>query len=119
LYVDSTGCSSCRLKLFQWKQLIEESDSLFQDRLSFLFFFQPKNKKEIAYLFQRDNFNYPVFIDMNNTINRLNHFPEKMEYQCFLLDKDNKVLMMGNPTLNPKIWDLYKEVITGEVSTKR
>jgi hypothetical protein len=118
LYVDSAGCSSCRLKLFQWQQFIEEADSLFGETLSFLFFFQPKNKKEIEYLFRRDKFDYQVFIDTKNEINRLNHFPNKMEYQCFLLDKNNKVLMIGNPTLNPKIWELYKEAITGEVSTK-
>jgi hypothetical protein len=118
LYVDSSGCSSCRLKLAQWRQLIEEADSLFQENLGFLLFFQPKSKKELGILFQRDKFDYQVFIDMNNTINHRNHFPQHQEYQCFLLDSNNKVLMIGNPTLNPKIWELYKEVITGEVSTK-
>jgi hypothetical protein len=117
LYVDSTGCSDCRLKLLQWKQLIEESDSLFQDKLSFLFFFQPKNKKGIEFLFQRDNFDYPVLIDMNNTINRLNQFPQPVEYQCFLLDKDNKIVMIGNPALNPKIWELYKQTVSGKAQT--
>jgi hypothetical protein len=111
LYVDSTGCSNCRLRLVQWRNMIEEADSLFNDKLSFLFFFQPKNREEMMYLFVRDNFNYPAFIDENNKINRLNHFPEKMEYQCFLLDRNNKVLMIGNPSLNLKIWELYKQTI--------
>jgi hypothetical protein len=114
LYVDSTGCSSCRLKLLEWKQLITEADSLFHDKLGFVFFFQPKSKKEISYLFKRDNFTHPVFIDTNNSIERLNHFPKHPEYQCFLLDKDNKVLTLGNPVLNPKIWELYKQTIAGE-----
>jgi hypothetical protein len=117
LYVDSAGCSSCRLRLEQWKPLIEESDSLFQDKLGFLLFFQPKNKKEMSYIFKMNDFDYPVFIDINNSIDRLNHFPEKMEYQCFLLDKNNKVLMIGNPALNPKIWQLYKKQIDGKSET--
>jgi hypothetical protein len=117
LYVDSAGCSSCRLELFQWQQLIEESDSLFDGNVGFALFFQPKNKKEVEYLFRRDNFDYPVFIDTNNVINRLNHFPEKPEYQCFLLDKDNKVLMIGNPATNPKIWELYKQTVFGKAQT--
>jgi hypothetical protein len=62
--------------------------------------------------------NYPVFIDEKNEINRLNHFPTLMEYQCFLLDKDNKVLLIGNPTLNLRIWEMYKQVITGEITNK-
>jgi len=114
LYVDSTGCSGCRLKLFQWKQLMEEADSLYQGKVGFLLYFQPKNVKEMSYLFLRDRFDYPVFIDKNRTINNLNHFPQAMQYQCFLLDKDNKVLMVGNPILNPKIWELYKEQIGGK-----
>jgi hypothetical protein len=117
LYVDSTGCSNCRLKLNSWRHLIEEADSLFiKDKLSFLFFFQPKNRKEMTYLFVRDNFNYPAFIDENNIINQLNRFPEKMEYQCFFLDKENKVMMIGNPTLNLKIWELYKQTISEQTS---
>ncbi|MDR0506068.1 MAG: DUF1573 domain-containing protein [Dysgonamonadaceae bacterium] len=109
LYVDSAGCSECRLKLFEWKRLIAESDSLFGEKLSFLFFFQPKSKKEISDMLKRDRFDYPVFIDENNQINSLNHFPDKPELQCFLLDKYNKVLLIGNPVLNPKVWELYKQ----------
>ena len=113
LYVDSTGCSSCRLKLFLWKKLIEEADSLFQGKVGFLLFFQPKSAKEMGYLFLRDRFNYPVFIDAKGTINDLNHFPQTAQYQCFLLDNDNKVLMIGNPVMNMKIWELYKSQISG------
>jgi hypothetical protein len=100
--------------LSQWKQLVEESDSLFKEKLGFLFFFQPKDKKEMEFLFVRDQFDHPVFVDINNAIDHLNQFPQKPEYQCFLLDRDNKVLMIGNPMANPKIWELYKAQISGE-----
>jgi len=118
LYVDSVGCTSCKLKLFQWNQLIEESDSLFKEKLSFLFFFHPKDKKELQFLLKQDRMNYPVFLDSGDKINQLNHFPEQQLYQCFLLDKDNKVILIGNPTLNPKVWELYKERISGEKINK-
>jgi hypothetical protein len=114
LYVDSSGCSNCRLKLFQWETLMSESDSLFRGNVSFLFFFQPKSKKELRILFRQEKFKHPVFIDMKNEINRLNHFPAKPEYQCFLLDKTNKVQLIGNPASSPKIWALYKQVISGQ-----
>ena len=111
MYVDSAGCSSCRLKLFEWKQLIERADSLFYGKVGFLLYFQPKSAREMSYLFLQDQFDYPVFMDLTGSINRLNRFPQAMEYQCFLLDKDNRVVMIGNPALNPKIWELYKEQI--------
>ena len=114
LYVDSVGCSSCRLKLLEWKQLMEEADSLFQGKVGFLLFFQPKNVIEINDLFVQNMFNFPVFMDINGIINDLNSFLQVMQYQCFLLDSNNKVLMIGNPVSNMKIWELYKEQIVGE-----
>ncbi|MDR1371920.1 MAG: hypothetical protein LBJ17_02165, partial [Dysgonamonadaceae bacterium] len=110
LYVDSVGCSSCRLKLSDWKQLIEESDTLFQDKLGFLFFFQPKNRKEMSYIFRMNEFDFPVFIDMNNSLDKKNHFPAAMEHQCFLLNRENEVIAIGNPAANIKIWKLYKKI---------
>jgi len=49
----------------------------------------------------------------------LNRFPIQTQYQCFLLDKDNKVLMVGNPVLNYEIWKLYKEQIFGTTQEKQ
>jgi hypothetical protein len=117
LYVDSTGCSSCRLKLQEWQQLIEKSDSLYPGKVEFIFFFQPKSKKEMQFLFKQFNFYHPAFIDMHNKIDHINHFPKAPEYQCFLLDKNNKVLSIGNPMLNPKIWELYQKQISGNTAT--
>ena len=113
LYVDSAGYSSCRLKLFEWKQLIEEADSLYPGKVGFLLFFQPKDIKDIDFLYVCDRFDYPVFMDTGGEINRLNRFPQAELFQCFLLDGDNKVLSVGNPTMNPKIWNMFKSHIEG------
>ena len=119
LYVDSAGCSSCRLKLMEWKQLMEEADSLFHGKVGFLLYFQPKNVKEMGYLFLRDQFDYPVFMDTKGAINSMNKFPQAMQYQCFLLDRDNKVMMVGNPVSNMRIWELYKAQIAGGKSAEQ
>jgi hypothetical protein len=111
LYVDSTGCNSCRLRLFEWKQLIAEADTLFRGQIGFILFFQPKSLSDVALLFKQTDFRYPVFIDMDNTINKLNNFPAHYLYQCFLLDRNNQILRIGNPVMNLKVWELYKQVI--------
>jgi hypothetical protein len=103
LYVDSTGCNKCKLMLNLWKQVMDEADSLFQSRIGFLFFFQPKSKREMTYIFKMNGFEYPVFIDENDSIGHLNGFPDNQEFQCFLLDKNNKVLMLGNPCCREKL----------------
>jgi hypothetical protein len=114
VYIDSIGCSSCKFKLSVWQDLMRDSSFLISDNVDFLFYFQPQNKEDIIFLLKVERFKYPIYLDTENEINRLNNFPGKIEYQCFLLDKDNRVLLVGNPTLNPKIWELYKEVITGK-----
>ena len=61
-----------------------------------------------------ENFDYPVCIDEKDSINKLNHFPVEMRFQTLLLDKENKVLAIGNPVQNPKIKELYLKIISGE-----
>ncbi len=118
LYVDSMGCTSCKLRMPEWRKIIKEADSIAPDQIGFLFFFNPKSTKELDFLMKRDRFDYPIFVDESNEIDRKNHFPRGMSFQCFLLDKNNKVLVIGNPSINPHIWDLYKVQITGEKSMK-
>jgi len=118
LYVDSSGCTNCRLRLSGWKSLIEEADSLFHEKMGFILFLQPKNNTDLSYSVIKDNFDYPVFLDMEGKIKDLNNLPQKAQYQCFLLDKDNKVLIVGNPVLNFGIWELYKKQIESGIKTR-
>lgn len=37
-----------------------------------------------------------------------------MTFQTFLLNRNNKVLAIGNPIHNPKIRELYVKIIRGE-----
>ena len=117
-YIDSVGCTSCKLQLSRWKKLVEEVDSLTNGRVPFLFYFHPKDRKELRYLTRRDDFTYPVCFDERDELNRLNQFPTDMTFQTFLLDKDNKVVAMGNPVHNPKVKELYLSLITGSRSSK-
>ena len=116
-YIDSVGCTSCKLQLPRWKKLVGEVDSLTGGSVPFLFYFHPKDMKELRYLTRRDDFEYPVCFDEKDELNRLNRFPSDMTFQTFLLDKDNKVVAMGNPVLNPKIKDLYIDVIKEKKDT--
>ena len=117
-YIDSVGCTSCKLQLPRWKKLVAEVDSLTNGRVPFLFYFHPKDRKELRYLTRRDDFTYPVCFDERDELNRLNQFPTVMTFQTFLLDKDNKVVAMGNPVHNPKVKELYLGLITGSRSSK-
>ena len=114
VYTDSVGCTSCKLQLPKWKRMIAEVDSLTGGSVPFLFYFHPKDSKELRFYLRRDNFTYPVCFEEDDYINRLNRFPSDMTFQTLLLNKENKVVAIGSPVLNPKIKDLYLEIITGK-----
>ena len=112
-YVDSIGCTSCKLQLHRWKEFLSEVDSLTNGNVPFLFYFHPKDIKELRYLTRRDAFTHPVCFDEKDDFNQLNHFPSEMMFQTFLLDRENRVIALGNPIQNPKVKELYLNLIKG------
>lgn len=116
IYVDSLGCTSCKLQLNKWKELVAYTDSVANGTVPFLFVFHPKDRKEISYLLKREGIKFPVCIDTDDTLNKLNKFPADMTFQTFLLDRNNKVAVLGNPIHNLAIKELYLKQITGKDS---
>lgn len=112
-YMDSAGCTSCKLQPQLWKKYISLLYTADGEKVPVLFFMHPRNKHELIDLLENTYFNYPVCIDEDDAFNRLNHFPSDMSFQTFLLDKDNKVIAIGNPVHNLKLGELYLQIIKG------
>lgn len=108
-YVDSIGCMSCKLKLGLWKSFIEELNAYYN--VSILFVFQTEMSEETKYILKRYNFNYPIVFNKEDSFIALNNLPADDDFRTFLLDKDNKVLAIGNPIHNPKVKELYLKII--------
>lgn len=115
-YVDSIGCISCKLKLDSWTSFIQNLDSITRSNVPVYFFMHPSDTRSVRNVLKRYNFNYPVCIDEKDSFNILNHFPIDLDFQTYLLDTNNKVVAIGNPVLNPKIKELYLNIIQGQGS---
>ncbi len=118
-YIDSIGCTSCKLNLPGWEKMISVVDSVSNNTIPFLFIFNPRDKNELLKLLKRLHFPAPTYIDENDSFNRLNHFPKEMEYQTFLIDRGKKIVAIGNPVLNPKVKEFYLKIISGEALKKK
>ena len=103
--------------LTAWKEFIHIVDSLRPDSVQFLFFFHPHKGINIHQILRMDGFIYPICIDERDSFNKLNKFPPDLNFQTFLLDKSNKVMAIGNPVHNPKVRDLYINIIQGKGET--
>lgn len=112
VYIDSTGCTSCRFKLYLWEGLMRKAKTELPGKLNFQFYLQPKSEEYIYNALKNNYFRYPVYIDTEDKLNKLNNLPKyEKEFLCFLLDENNKILAVGNPTEHPEIWEKYKEII--------
>ena len=110
-YIDTIGCTACQFGALDWKQLIHEADSLNYD-VDFLFYAHLKDYEEFETYLEVNKFKHPIFYDYNGVCNTKNNLPNQVIYQTFLLDENNKVLLIGKPTPDSKLWDLYKKIIT-------
>jgi hypothetical protein len=61
-----------------------------------------------------DGFDLPVCIDRKDRLNKLNRFPSDITFQTFLLDRDNKIVVIGNPIHNLAVKELYIKQLKGE-----
>ena len=113
VYIDAVGCMSCRFHFDRWNKLIAEIDSLTNATVPVLFFFHAvANPRTITRHLQMDSLNIPVVFDMQDELNRLNQFPTHQQFQTFLLDENNRVMLIGNPIYNSYIREMFLSTIT-------
>ena len=63
----------------------------------------------------RDNhFDRFVFIDEMDSLNRMNNFLHEEHLCTFLLDKNDKIIAIGNPILNYNVKKMYLDIISGK-----
>lgn len=113
-YVDSVGCLSCKLQLDKWTNIIHRIDSVADIRVPFVFVFSPEKLRDVVYATKSSGFDYPILLDMKGEFNNMNHFPTNFNFQTMLLDRDNRVVAIGNPVQSPKTLDLFQSIITGQ-----
>lgn len=116
-YVDSTGCTSCRMKLARWNGVIDEFKALPGVDIEILTIVNTADLHEILFQFNQNKYLHPIAIDSANIFDKTNALPVEPEYHTFLLNADNEVLAIGNPVNNPKIKDLYRDILLEESDT--
>jgi len=114
VWYDSLVCGACEVnKMHRWYNIVDYADSLSQ-WFSIIFLFSPtkESMSRLSMSLKAEKFDYPIFIDQNASFAKQNSkIPKNQNLHSFLLDKDNKVVLIGNPLNNPSLWRLYKRNI--------
>ncbi len=109
--IDAEGCISCRLNLREWMEFNDKLQKITSGNVGIIKYISPHRRNEALYEIKSAQYKYPVCIDVKNEIDSLNHFSPQDSYRCFLLDENNKVILVGDPIQNSKIKDLYFRTI--------
>lgn len=110
-YIDSTGCTGCKLQLLEWRAFMHDMDSISGNPVSFIFYYHPKDVNELIYNIRFEDFDYPVCIDEKDCFYKCNGFPKIFSLNTFLLNKQNKILAIGNPIIDVGVRKLYFEIL--------
>lgn len=86
-YIDTTGCTTCKLKSTYWICFMDEIKSAIGKNIPFIFYLVTTNRKDLLHVFLQEGFEYPVCIDETDEFNRLNKLPANENLHTFLLEK--------------------------------
>lgn len=116
VYVDSIGCTECNMKIQEWTDIFKcTRDSL--PNLSIIYIVSPKKgqSQKITSIFRKYEIDYPFFIDSLNQFGNLNEMPKERKYHTFLIDRQNRIVLVGSPMHSDKIWQLYKDYVRKQI----
>lgn len=114
VYHDSNQCSTCQLgHISDWDEIIWHLDSL-RPAIPVYFIITPPQKRTkeiIQYLHNLKLQRYHITIDSLNLFSKHNPvIPADNLLHTFLLDRDNRIVLIGAPLFNTKLWSIYKNI---------
>lgn len=127
VYIDSLECASCSMKKINEWDFIVDSIVQISNRINVYFILTPRkvNLYSVRKVLISEGVRYPILIDTLGEFERLNpHLPKNQALHTFLLDENNRVILVGNPLRNEKIKEMFYKIVEeklgkpGEVAVK-
>ena len=120
-YIDSATCSSCYLQKAATNEFLNSMERLSKKEFYNVFIINPdkKTRTRIEDDFKEKQIPSTVFLDSANIFMELNpNIPSESMFHTFLLDENNKVILVGNPMVNQQVEDMMLAVIEKELGKK-
>lgn len=117
-YISSDGCTTCNMHLQEWQKTITSLASTTLETINFLMVLQSDELHEFTHYIQEEEFLYPIAFDNHNLFVNANPMLRDLKTGVFLLTPDGSVSIIGNPCINPKIYNLYENKLISSSSTE-
>ncbi len=121
VFFDKETCTSCVIDgLYDWNDFIADFKKNERYLKVFFIFAPPPNEmRNISISFKNSIIDYPIFIDTAGIFKKRNlHLPKEKVLHTFLLNKNNEVILIGNPLYNKKINQMFKEIVEEKLGNK-
>lgn len=113
-YVDSATCSTCYLQKIAIYGLLFSMETQSNNDFYNVFIINPNiiAKKKLISDFSGKLIPQTIFVDSANVFMEVNpNIPSESMFHTFLLDENNKVILVGNPTFNKQIEDMMLSIV--------
>ena len=113
IYKNNQNCSICSTtSLSQYKAIIDYTRENKDFGVVIIYSSNDSNYLDLIYGLEKHPINYPVYLDKLNEFEKLNsNILLTSQYSAFLLNAQNKIVLVGDPKKNSKLWNLYKTTI--------
>ena len=76
------------------------------------------NYKEVIMQIQHQKHPFCVFIDKNGYFNKYNNKLSNLDsrYHSLLLDRNNRIVLVGDPTSSSTMWNLFKRTLDNMIA---
>lgn len=114
IWYDSTQCSGCKLSGINSLEHFVKfcKDTATQANVDIVFSPPVDIQEAFEDAVENVKLNYPIYIDFIGAFAKQNRkLPKTEQLHTFLLDATGRVVLVGDPTQNPKLWNLYKKNI--------
>ena len=110
VYSDSSNCNACNIQFPAWRIRFNEL-RLENNNVGLIFIINTGNISDLE--MNAKVFNAPGLrlYDTQGVFKKDNKNSDNIDLHTFLLDKDNNVILVGNPITNHQILALYKKAI--------
>lgn len=105
-YIDSSGCTTCKLKLDRWKDFISDIEKI-SNSTHVILVFDGISEDKITQIKTLYAWKYLIINDKHGILNKKYKFPSDERINCFLLNEKNEIELIGNPTASDAVYSLY------------
>lgn len=114
VYVDSTQCNPCAIDgMYAWNVLVDSLRTR-KSHVDFVFIVAPRKEQmeETILSIKSSGIISDVYVDTSYVFSLSNpRLPQKEKFHCFLINKENKIIMVGDILYNPAVRKLFNKII--------